>query len=54
VGCNHCTGWLFAEKAAEAGIPIVKGTDKYKSYKRTSTVAKASNVFLTNGDIVTF
>jgi 7,8-dihydropterin-6-yl-methyl-4-(beta-D-ribofuranosyl)aminobenzene 5'-phosphate synthase len=54
VGCNHCTGWLWAEKATEAGIPIVKGTDKYKGYKRTSTVAKASNVFLTNGDIVTF
>lgn len=54
VACNHCTGWLWAEKAAEAGIPIVKGTDKYKSYKRQSTVAKATNVFLTNGDTVTF
>ena len=54
VACNHCTGWIWAEKAAEAGIPIVKGTDKYKSYKKTSTVAKASNVFLTNGDTVTF
>lgn len=54
VGCNHCTGWLWAEKAAEAGVPIIKGTDKYKSYKRQSSVAKASNVFLTNGDTVTF
>ena len=25
-----------------------------ESYKKYSTVAKASNVFLTNGDIVTF
>ena len=54
VGCNHCTGWLWAEKATEAGIPIVKGTDKYKEYKRQSSVAKESNVFLTNGDTVTF
>lgn len=54
VGCNHCTGWIWAEKAAEAGVPVIKGTDKYKTYKKTSTVAKASNVFLTNGDVVEF
>lgn len=54
VACNHCTGWLWAEKAAEAGVPIVKGTDKYKEYERQSTVAKDTNVFLTNGDTVTF
>jgi 7,8-dihydropterin-6-yl-methyl-4-(beta-D-ribofuranosyl)aminobenzene 5'-phosphate synthase len=54
LGCNHCTGWIWAEKAAESGIPVIKGTDTYKSYKRTSTVAKASNVFLTNGDSVVF
>ncbi|MBW2040937.1 MAG: MBL fold metallo-hydrolase [Deltaproteobacteria bacterium] len=54
LGCNHCTGWIWAEKAAAAGIPVVKGTNKYKSYKKTSTVAKASNVFLTNGDTVVF
>ncbi len=54
LGCNHCTGWIWAEKAAASGIPVVKGTDKYKTYKKYSTVAKASNVFLTNGDTVTF
>jgi 7,8-dihydropterin-6-yl-methyl-4-(beta-D-ribofuranosyl)aminobenzene 5'-phosphate synthase len=54
LGCNHCTGWIWAEKAAEEGVPVVKGTDKYKTYKKYSTVAKASNVFLTNGDTVTF
>jgi 7,8-dihydropterin-6-yl-methyl-4-(beta-D-ribofuranosyl)aminobenzene 5'-phosphate synthase len=54
LGCNHCTGWIWAEKAAAAGVPVVKGTDKYKTYKKYSTVAKASNVFLTNGDTVTF
>jgi 7,8-dihydropterin-6-yl-methyl-4-(beta-D-ribofuranosyl)aminobenzene 5'-phosphate synthase len=54
LACNHCTGWIWAEKAAQSGIPVVKGTDKFKSYKRTSTVAQASNVFLTNGDSVVF
>jgi 7,8-dihydropterin-6-yl-methyl-4-(beta-D-ribofuranosyl)aminobenzene 5'-phosphate synthase len=54
LGCNHCTGWIWAEKAAAAGVPIVKGTNEYKEYKRQSTVAKESNVFLTNGDSVTF
>ena len=54
LGCNHCTGWIWAEKAAAEGVPVIKGTDKYKTYKKFSTVAKASNVFLTNGDTVTF
>lgn len=54
MGCNHCTGWIWAERAAEAGLPIVKGTDTYKTYPKVSTVAKDSNVFLTNGDTVTF
>ncbi|MBW1898029.1 MAG: MBL fold metallo-hydrolase [Deltaproteobacteria bacterium] len=54
LGCNHCTGWIWAEKAAAEGVPVVKGTDKYKTYKKFSTVAKSSNVFLTNGDTVTF
>ena len=54
LGCNHCTGWIWAEKATAAGVPVVKGTDKYKTYKRQSTVATASNAFLTNGDHVIF
>jgi 7,8-dihydropterin-6-yl-methyl-4-(beta-D-ribofuranosyl)aminobenzene 5'-phosphate synthase len=54
LACNHCTGWIWAEKAAAAGVPIVKGTDKFKTYKRTSTVATGSNAFLTNGDSVVF
>jgi 7,8-dihydropterin-6-yl-methyl-4-(beta-D-ribofuranosyl)aminobenzene 5'-phosphate synthase len=54
LACNHCTGWIWAEKAAAAGIPVVKGTDKFKSYKRQSTVATASNAFLTNGDYIVF
>jgi 7,8-dihydropterin-6-yl-methyl-4-(beta-D-ribofuranosyl)aminobenzene 5'-phosphate synthase len=54
VAANHCTGWLWAEKAAANGVPMVKGTDTYKSYKRQSLVARASNAYLTNGDSVTF
>lgn len=54
MGCNHCTGWIWAENAAKAGLPIVKGTDTYKSYPKQSAVAKDTNVFLTNGDTVIF
>jgi len=54
LGCNHCTGWIWAEKAAAAGVPVVKGTNKYKTYKKQSSVATASNAFLTNGDSVVF
>jgi 7,8-dihydropterin-6-yl-methyl-4-(beta-D-ribofuranosyl)aminobenzene 5'-phosphate synthase len=54
IGCNHCTGWIWAERAREAGVAIVKGTDKFREYKKISTVAKKSNVFLTNGDSITF
>jgi 7,8-dihydropterin-6-yl-methyl-4-(beta-D-ribofuranosyl)aminobenzene 5'-phosphate synthase len=31
IACNHCTGWIWAEKAAQMGLPIVKGTNKPKS-----------------------
>jgi 7,8-dihydropterin-6-yl-methyl-4-(beta-D-ribofuranosyl)aminobenzene 5'-phosphate synthase len=24
IACNHCTGWIWAEKAAQAGLPIVR------------------------------
>jgi len=54
LACNHCTGWIWAEKAAAAGVPVVKGTDKFKTYKKQSSVATASNAFLTNGDSVVF
>ncbi len=54
LACNHCTGWIWAEKAAAAGVPVVKGTNKYKTYKRQSTVATTSNAFLTNGDSIVF
>ena len=54
IGCNHCTGWIWAENARKAGVPIEKGTDRYKSYKKISTVAGNSNAFLTNGDAIVF
>jgi 7,8-dihydropterin-6-yl-methyl-4-(beta-D-ribofuranosyl)aminobenzene 5'-phosphate synthase len=54
MGCNHCTGWMWAEKAASHGVPIVKGTDTYMSYPKRSTAARGSNAFLGNGDSVSF
>ena len=54
MGCNHCTGWMWAEKAATHGVPIIKGTDAYLSYPKRSAQAKGSHAFLGNGDSVIF
>ncbi len=54
MGCNHCTGWMWAEKAATHGVPIIKGTDAYLGYPKVSAQAKGSHAFLGNGDSVTF
>ncbi len=54
MGCNHCTGWMWAEKAATHGVPIVKGTDAYLGYPKRSAQARGSHAFLGNGDSVTF
>lgn len=54
MGCNHCTGWMWAEKAAAHGVPIIRGTDAYLSYPKRSAQAKGSHAFLGNGDSVTF
>ena len=54
MGCNHCTGWMWAEKAATHGVPIIKGTDAYLGYPKHSAQAKGSHAFLGNGDTVTF
>lgn len=54
MGCNHCTGWLWAEKAATHGVPIIRGTDAYLAYPKRSAHAKGSHAFLGNGDSVIF
>ena len=55
MGCNHCTGWMWAEKAVSHGVPIIKGSDAYLSYPKVSAQAKeGSYAFLGNGDSVTF
>ena len=56
IACNHCTGWIWAEKAVNAGLPIVRGTDKFRSYKKVGTLANSntSNIYTGNGDIVVF
>ena len=45
IGCNHCTGYLTAEKMIKAGLPVVKGTARFKSRKP---------LFLGNGDVLKF
>jgi 7,8-dihydropterin-6-yl-methyl-4-(beta-D-ribofuranosyl)aminobenzene 5'-phosphate synthase len=54
MGCNHCTGWMWAEKAASHGVPIVKGSDAYLAYPKVSAQARGSHAFLGNGDSITF
>jgi 7,8-dihydropterin-6-yl-methyl-4-(beta-D-ribofuranosyl)aminobenzene 5'-phosphate synthase len=54
MGCNHCTGWKWAEKAATHGAPIIRGTDAYLSYPKHSAQARGSHAFLGNGDSVVF
>lgn len=56
IACNHCTGWIWAEKALKSGLPIVEGTDKFRSYKKVGTLSNAntSNVYTGNGDVVVF
>ncbi|MCE5283621.1 MAG: twin-arginine translocation signal domain-containing protein [Deltaproteobacteria bacterium] len=56
MGCNHCTGWIWAQKAKDEGLPIVLGTQKYKEYKKTPTTGPGAkeNVYLRNGDTITF
>ena len=36
MGCNHCTGWIWAQKAHDMGLPIVLGTQKYKEYQKAA------------------
>ena len=37
LACNHCAGWVWAQKAHDMGLPIVLGSDKYKEYKKAKT-----------------
>ncbi|MBN1827597.1 MAG: MBL fold metallo-hydrolase [Deltaproteobacteria bacterium] len=41
LGCNHCTGYITAEKMIKAGIPVVKGTGRNKTRR---------DIYLGNGD----
>jgi len=56
IACNHCTGWVWAAKAKAEGLPIVLGSDTYKSYKQVPTtgVGAPENVYLRNGDSIVF
>ncbi len=45
IGCNHCTGYVTAEKMVAQGLPVVKGTAKHKSKR---------DIYLGNGDTMIF
>ena len=50
VACNHCTGWLWAEKAAAEGVPIVKGrtpsspTSGSRRWRRPATSSSPTGI----------
>lgn len=56
LACNHCAGWIWAQKAHAQGLPIVLGSDKYKEYERLPVVGEGAkdNVFMRNGDVHLF
>ncbi|HAS88161.1 MAG TPA: MBL fold metallo-hydrolase [Desulfovibrio sp.] len=56
VACNHCTGRIWVEKAMNAGLPVVQGTDAFRSYYRISTAALkgGANPYIGNGDSIVF
>jgi 7,8-dihydropterin-6-yl-methyl-4-(beta-D-ribofuranosyl)aminobenzene 5'-phosphate synthase len=41
IGCNHCTGFITAEKMLKAGLPVIKGTARSMSKR---------DIYLGNGD----
>lgn len=45
LGCNHCTGYVTAEKMIAAKLPVVKGTAQHKSKR---------DIYLGNGDTLIF
>jgi len=45
IGCNHCTGIMTARKFVDANYPVVRGTARFRS---------KSDVYLGNGDVITF
>ncbi|PKM86944.1 MAG: MBL fold metallo-hydrolase [Firmicutes bacterium HGW-Firmicutes-12] len=45
LGCNHCTGYITAEKMIAAGVPVVKGSGKNLTKR---------DIYLGNGDVLVF
>jgi 7,8-dihydropterin-6-yl-methyl-4-(beta-D-ribofuranosyl)aminobenzene 5'-phosphate synthase len=54
MGCNHCTGRMWAEKALSHGVPLIRGTDAYLGYSKIPVNTGGSRAYLGNGDSVTF
>lgn len=45
LGCNHCTGYITAEKMVNVDLPVVRGTAQHKSKR---------DIYLGNGDTIVF
>ncbi|MBL8660536.1 MAG: MBL fold metallo-hydrolase [Rhodospirillales bacterium] len=54
MGCNHCTGRMWAEKALSHGVPLIRGTDAYLAYSKVPVQTGGARAYLGNGDSVTF
>lgn len=56
VACNHCTGRVWTRKAMGQGVPIVQGTDAFRSYDRAvkTDSGTGANLYIGNGDTVVF
>jgi len=45
LGANHCTGYITVEKMIEAGLPVVRGTARYRTKR---------DIYLGNSDTIKF
>lgn len=56
IACNHCTGRVWAARALADGLPVVRGTDAFRSYSRfvASVADDLDHVYVGNGDSVSF
>lgn len=56
IACNHCTGRVWGRKAVKAGLPIIQGTEEYRSYNKVaaSCMSGHDTLYIGNGDMVSF
>ncbi len=56
IACNHCTGREWGRRALRAGLPVVRGTDKYREFNKVPVLADEADgtLYVGNGDTVSF